>query len=50
MGKLHYYVQLAKSLTRAMIEGEKVEGFIRAWCYFRYEVDGIKKQVESQGQ
>ena len=26
---------------------DKAEDFIRAWYYFRYEVDGIKGQVES---
>ncbi len=25
---------------------EKAEDFIRSWCYFRYEVDGIKAQIE----
>lgn len=24
---------------------DKAEAFIKAWCYFRYEVDGIKEQV-----
>ena len=28
---------------------ERAEGFIRDWCYFRYEVDGIKEQMESLG-
>ena len=27
---------------------EKADGFIRAWCFFRYEVDGIKKQAKGQ--
>lgn len=27
---------------------EKAENFIRDWCYFRYEVDGIRAQVESK--
>jgi len=29
---------------------EKAEDFIRAWCYFRYEVDGIKEKAENQRQ
>jgi len=25
---------------------DKAEGFIRDWCYFRYEIDGIKELKE----
>ena len=25
---------------------EDAERFLKAWCYFRYEVDGIKKQMK----
>jgi len=28
---------------------EKAECFIKNWCYFRYEIDGIKEQMESLG-
>ncbi len=26
---------------------DKAESFIKNWCYFRYEIDGIKEQMES---
>ncbi len=26
---------------------EKAKGFIKDWCYFRYEVDGIKAKMEN---
>lgn len=29
------------------IGSEKAEGFIKDWCYFRYEVDGIKAISEA---
>ena len=29
------------------IGSDKAEIFIQAWCYFRYEIDGIKGKVES---
>lgn len=29
------------------IDRFKAEDFIKDWCYFRYEIDGIKAQMES---